>query len=219
MHKWIKKKSDIMNLFNDTDLFTSNIPNKRIFDLPDTDLVLYEGFFSKEESDYYYNALLHNTKWNAADLTVYDKTHVIPRMVSWYEDKTNHGAKADGQDWSSDLLDIKARVEEELVLKFNALLLNLYRNGKDGVGWHSDRTENFGPDQIIASVSFGETRPFRLRHKTRKDLPVVEIPLTHGALLLMAGSTQTHWEHHIPKTAKDILPRINLTFRQVKRKL
>jgi len=134
-----------MNLFDDTDIFTSGSPNKKIFDLPDAELMLYEGF--------------------------------------------------------------------------NSVLLNLYRNGKDGVGWHSDRTENFGKNQVIASVSFGETRPFRLRHKTRKDIPTVEIPLTHGTLLLMAGTTQTHWEHHIPKTAKDILPRINLTFRQVKRTL
>ncbi len=208
-----------MSLFNDTDIFTTNEPNKNIFDLPDTELMLYEGFFSKQESDLYYNVLLHETKWREADLKVYDKTHIIPRMVSWYEDKSNPGANAEGNDWTPELLAIRTKVEAETGERFNSVLLNLYRNGKDGVGWHSDRTENFGRDQIIASVSFGETRPFRLRHKTRKDIPVVEIPLTHGALLLMAGTTQTYWEHHIPKTAKNILPRINITFRQVKRKL
>jgi len=208
-----------MNLFDDTDIFTSGSPNKKIFDLPDAELMLYEGFFSKEESDNYYNVLLNTTTWKEADLTIYDKTHIIPRMVSWYEDKTNPGADANGSDWTPELLAIKARVEAETDFEFNSVLLNLYRNGKDGVGWHSDRTENFGRNQVIASVSFGETRPFRLRHKTRKDIPTVEIPLTHGTLLLMAGTTQTHWEHHIPKTAKDILPRINLTFRQVKRTL
>lgn len=208
-----------MSLFNDTDIFTTNEPNKNIFDLPDTELMLYEGFFSKQESDLYYNVLLHETKWREADLKVYDKTHIIPRMVSWYEDKSNPGANAEGNDWTPELLAIRTKVEAETGERFNSVLLNLYRNGKDGVGWHSDRTENFGRDQIIASVSFGETRPFRLRHKTRKDIPVVEIPLTHGTLLLMAGTTQTYWEHHIPKTAKNILPRINLTFRQVKRKI
>jgi alkylated DNA repair dioxygenase AlkB len=208
-----------MNLFNDTDIFTGSAPNKKIFGLPDTDLMLFEGFFDKEESDHYYNVLLKETNWKEADLTVYDKTHIIPRMVSWYEDKINRGADVNGNDWTPDLLALKAKVEAETHETFNSVLLNLYRNGKDGVGWHSDRTENFGQDQIIASVSFGETRPFRLRHKTRKDIPMVEIPLTHGTLLLMAGTTQTHWEHHVPKTAKNILPRINLTFRQVKRKL
>lgn len=206
-----------MNLFDDTDIFTSGKPKKTIFDVPDADLMLYEGFFSKEESDVYYNKLLHATKWKEADLTIYDKTHVIPRMVAWYEDKTNPGANPNGHDWTPELLEIKKRVEDETRFVFNSVLLNLYRNGKDGVGWHSDRTENFGKNQIIASVSFGETRPFRLRHKTRKDIEMLEIPLTHGTLLLMAGTTQTHWEHHIPKTGKDILPRINLTFRQVKR--
>jgi len=208
-----------MNLFNDTDIFTSNTPKKTVFDVPDADLMLYEGFFTKEESDAYYNFLLANTRWKEADLTVYDKTHIIPRMISWYEDKTNPGAHQNGPDWTPELLTIKKRVEVETNFTFNSVLLNLYRNGKDGVGWHSDRTENFGQNQIIASVSFGETRLFRLRHKTRKDLRMLEIPLTHGTLLLMAGTTQTHWEHHIPKTAKDILPRINLTFRQVKRQL
>lgn len=208
-----------MNLFNDTDIFTGSKPNKKIFDLPDTDLMLFEGFFTKEESDMYYEKLLNTTKWKEADLTIYDKTHIIPRMISWYEDKTNPGADLTGNDWTPELIAIKSKVENEVSFKFNAVLLNLYRDGKDGVGWHSDRTENFGKDQVIASVSFGETRPFRLRHKTRKDIPMVEIPLTHGALLLMAGTTQTHWEHHIPKTAKNILSRINLTFRQVKRQL
>jgi len=206
-----------MNLFNDTDIFTSGIPKKTVFDVPGADLVLYEGFFDKNESDGYYNTLLANTNWKETDLTVYDKTHIVPRMISWYEDKSNPGADPNGPDWTPELLAIKQRVEAETGITFNSVLLNLYRNGKDGVGWHSDRTDNFGQNQIIASVSFGETRPFRLRHKTQKDIPVLEIPLTHGALLLMAGTTQTHWEHHIPKTAKDILPRINLTFRQIQR--
>jgi alkylated DNA repair dioxygenase AlkB len=210
---------DRMNLFDDTDIFTSKVPRKEVFEVPDADLMLFEGFFSKEESDLYYDVLLKQTKWKEADLTIYDKTHIIPRMVSWYEDKANIGAEPNGQDWTPELLAIKARIEAETEVEFNSVLLNLYRNGKDGVGWHSDRTDNFGQNQIIASVSFGETRPFRLRHKTRKDEPMLEIPLTHGTLLLMAGTTQTHWEHHIPKTAKNILPRINLTFRQVKRNL
>lgn len=208
-----------MNLFDDTDIFTGSSPKKTVFDVPDADLMLYEGFFTKEESDAYYVDLLNNTKWQEADLTIYDKTHVLPRRVSWYEDKANPGANPNGKEWTPSLLAIKERVEAETGYKFNGVLLNLYRNGKDGVAWHSDREQNFGKNQVIASVTFGETRPFRLRHKTRKDQPMLELPLTHGTLLLMAGTTQTHWEHQIPKTAKDILPRINLTFRQVKRPL
>ncbi|MFV5703083.1 alpha-ketoglutarate-dependent dioxygenase AlkB family protein [Flavobacterium sp. XS2P12] len=114
---------------------------------------------------------------------------------------------------------MRERVEKETQLKFNCVLLNLYRNGKDGVAWHSDREQNFGKDAIIASVSFGETRMFRLRHKFRKEIPQMEIPLYHGSLLVMAGTTQSFWQHQVPKTAKEILPRINLTFRQINRLL
>jgi alkylated DNA repair dioxygenase AlkB len=109
-------------------------------------------------------------------------------------------------------------VEKEIQVKSNYVLLNLYCNGKDGVAWHSDREQNFCKDAIIASVSFGETRMFRLRHKFRKDIAQVEIPLHHGSLLLMAGTTQSFWQHQVPKTAKDIIPRIILTFRQINRK-
>ena len=135
-------------------------------------------------------------------------------MIAWYKDTVGIDAE-NNNDWTPELLEIKNKVEQETQTAFNSVLLNLYRNGKDGVGWHSDRAESSGKNQVIASVSFGETRPFRLRHKTRKDVPVQEIALTHGTLLLMAGTTQTYWEHHIPKTAKNILPRINLTFRQL----
>ncbi|OIQ21140.1 MAG: alpha-ketoglutarate-dependent dioxygenase AlkB [Flavobacterium sp. MedPE-SWcel] len=206
-----------MKLFNDTDLFTNNKPHRQNLDLPDADLMLHEGFFDKKESDHYYATLLKNTPWKESELTVYDKTHTIPRMVAWYEDKSNAGADLSAPFWTPELLAIKKKVEQECGHKFNSVLLNLYRDGKDGVGWHSDKEEDFGSNQVIASVSFGETRLFKLRHKTQKELPVQELPLTHGTLLLMAGTTQTHWEHHVPKTAKDILPRVNLTFRQVKR--
>jgi len=93
----------------------------------------------------------------------------------------------------------------------------LYRNGNDGVAWHSDKTDKSGINPIIASVTFGETRLFRLRHKFRPDIEQVEIPLHHGSFLLMAGTTNSFWEHQVPKTARNIQPRINLTFRQIKR--
>ncbi|HEU0136553.1 MAG TPA: alpha-ketoglutarate-dependent dioxygenase AlkB [Flavobacterium sp.] len=206
-----------MNLFDDVDLFNSGKRYKKEFDLPDTKLMLFEGFFSKADADHYYKILLEQTPWQELDWTLYGSTHKAPRMVSWYEDKSNPGANVQGLDWTAELLEIRNAVEAETKITFNSVLLNLYRNGSDGVGWHSDRTDNFGQNQIIASVSFGQTRPFRLRHKFDKVQPVVEIPLHHGSLLLMAGTTQSFWEHHIPKSAKDMLPRINLTFRQVKR--
>ncbi|HEU4495804.1 MAG TPA: alpha-ketoglutarate-dependent dioxygenase AlkB [Flavobacterium sp.] len=205
-----------MNLFDDTELFASGELKITNFNLPDADLVLYEHFFSKEASDYYYNSLLNTTPWHELDWEIYGNTHKVPRMVKWYEDPENFGALPETPELTPDLKAIRKKIEDEVAISFNSVLLNLYRNGNDGVGWHSDRTENFGQNAIIGSVSFGETRPFRLRHKIEKDLKL-EIPLYHGSFLLMAGTMQTFWEHQIPKTAKDILPRINLTFRRVRR--
>ncbi|RZJ52934.1 MAG: alpha-ketoglutarate-dependent dioxygenase AlkB [Flavobacterium sp.] len=208
-----------MTLFNDTELFTTGSGGKKIFDLPDTELILIDNFFSKEESDHFYDKLLHQTKWRGYQMEIFDKTVTAPRMIAWYEDKDNIGADQSGPDWTYDLLTIRSRVEKETQLEFNSLLLNLYRNGKDGVGWHSDKEDKSGKDPIIASVTFGETRIFRLRHKFRKDIAQIEIPLHHGSFLLMAGTTNSFWQHQVPKTARNVLPRINLTFRRTDRKL
>jgi alkylated DNA repair dioxygenase AlkB len=206
-----------MTLFNDTELFTPGLRGKKVFDLPDTELILIDNFFTKEESDHFYEKLLHQTKWREYEMEMFDKIVTAPRMISWYEDKDNIGADQKGPDWTYELLTIRSRVEKETQTDFNSLLLNLYRNGNDSVAWHSDKEHNSGKNPIIASVTFGETRMFRLRHKFRKDIPMVEIPLHHGSFLLMAGTTNSFWQHQVPKTARDVLPRINLTFRQVNR--
>ncbi|PAM95624.1 alpha-ketoglutarate-dependent dioxygenase AlkB [Flavobacterium sp. IR1] len=206
-----------MTLFNDTEFFATGLESKKVFDIPDSELILIDNFFTKEESDYFYERLLHQTKWREHEMQIYDKTVTVPRMIAWYEDKENVGADKNGPNWTYELLTIRSRVEKETQLDFNSLLLNLYRNGKDGVGWHSDREDITGKDPIIASVTFGETRMFRLRHKYRKEIPPIEIPLHHGSFLLMAGTTNSYWQHQVPKTTRDVLPRINLTFRSVNR--
>ncbi|MBF7093055.1 alpha-ketoglutarate-dependent dioxygenase AlkB [Flavobacterium sp. ALJ2] len=208
-----------MLLFKDTEIFTSGNRGRKVFDLPDTELILHDSLFTKEESDHYYDLLLNRTAWREYEMEIYDKSLKVPRMISWYEDKSDTGVALDCPDWTPELLQIKDRVEAETQVKFNSVLLNLYRNGKDGVSWHSDREQDLGKDAIIASVSFGETRVFKLRHKFKKEIPQLEIPLHHGSYLLMGGTTQSFWQHQVPKTTKDILPRINLTFRIVDRKL
>ncbi|MES2409931.1 MAG: alpha-ketoglutarate-dependent dioxygenase AlkB [Bacteroidota bacterium] len=204
-----------MILFNDTEMFTSGMRGRKIYDLPDCDLLLIDNFFSKEEADNYYAILLNETNWREYQMPMYDKIVTAPRMVSWYGD-TNRPERKSNPNWPHELLDIRKKVENETQLTFNAVLLNLYRNGNDGVGWHSDKTASVNKDMNIASVTFGETRIFRLRHKFMKHLPQLEIPLYHGSFLLMGGTTNTYWEHQVPKTARNVLPRVNLTFRQVK---
>jgi alkylated DNA repair dioxygenase AlkB len=98
--------------------------------------------------------------------------------------------------------------------EFNAVLLNLYRDGRDGMGWHADDEPELGRNPVIASVSLGATRRFCLRHRRRRDLKL-DLPLPHGSLLLMAGATQHHWLHALPKTQRPVGERINLTFRRV----
>lgn len=202
-----------MTLFNDTDLFTSGTEGKKTYDLPDLALMKYDGFIPKEEADRYYHALLQNTPWHEYQMPMYDKVVTAPRMIAWYGEQEEAGENA--LPWTPELLSLRDKVEKETGLAFNAVLLNLYRNGNDSVAWHSDKEHKIGRNPSIASVTFGQTRPFRFRHKTNKEIANVEIPLHHGTLLLMSGTTNTYWEHHIPKSAKPLLPRINLTFRKV----
>jgi alkylated DNA repair dioxygenase AlkB len=200
-------------LFDDTELFNSGELRIKEFDIPDAELKLWEHFFSREESDGFYKKLMEETPWKQEEITVYNKTHLTPRMTVWYG---KHRLPEKVERLLTPTLEtIKHKVEDTTGIKFTSVLVNLYRDGKDGVGWHRDHDRELGPRPIVASVSFGETRPFEIRHKFRKELAKIKIPLDHGSLLLMAGTMQHFWEHQVPKTAKEIKPRINLTFRIV----
>jgi len=203
-----------MTLFDDTDLFSVGTTPKRYIDLPDLELMHFDGFIEKEAADTYYTALLYNTPWHEYQMPMYDKIVTAPRMVAWYGSNDEVGGSALA--WTPELLELKQKVEIETALEFNAVLLNLYRNGNDSVAWHSDKEHRIGQNPNIASLTFGQTRPFRFRHKVNKHLSQLEVLLHHGTLLLMSGTTNTYWEHHIPKSTKNVLPRINLTFRQVR---
>jgi alkylated DNA repair dioxygenase AlkB len=195
-----------MNLFEDTALFDEGRKRFKDFQLPDTDLKLWEQFFTKAESDFYFKLLRDNTPWQQQQRKMYDKMVLDPRLTAWF-------GGANGLEWTPELLVIKAKIEQESGVEFNRVLLNYYRDGKDSVSWHSDTLPAGGKHHRIASVTFGETRMFKVRHKTRKDMEQLQIPLTHGSFLLMGETMQDHYEHHIPKTAKPVGGRINLTFR------
>lgn len=203
-----------MLLFNDSDMFTAGSAPKKHYYLPDLELMQYDSFIDKNDADAYYTSLLHNTPWREYEMPMYNKIVTAPRMVAWYGSDDEAGSSA--IPWTPELLCLKEKVEKETGFQFNAVLLNLYRNGNDSVAWHSDKEHRIGKNPNIASVTFGQTRPFRFRHKTDKKLTQIEILLHHGTLLLMSGTTNTFWEHHIPKSAKAMLPRINLTFRKVR---
>lgn len=199
-----------MSLFDDTELFSSGELRITNFDLPDAELKLWEHFFPRNEADEYYRVLLEDTPWQQEPITIHGQTHLTPRLTAWY------GKRRDGSNprpLTTTLEKIKGKVEATSGIQFTSVLLNLYRTGQDSVSWHRDHDRELGPKPVVGSVSFGETRPFEIRHKFRKDLDKIRIPLNHGSFLLMAGTMQHFWEHQIPKTAKDLKPRINLTFR------
>jgi alkylated DNA repair dioxygenase AlkB len=140
----------------------------------------------------------------------------IPRLTAWYGDQgksyTYSGIEQHPEHWNPTLKLIKSKIEQIAQVSFNSVLLNLYRDGKDSVSWHSDDEPELGENPIIASVSFGATRRFSLRNKHSKNHKI-DIDLASGSFLLMQGETQHFWQHQIAKTAKEIQPRINLTFR------
>jgi alkylated DNA repair dioxygenase AlkB len=120
------------------------------------------------------------------------------------------------QAWGATLQELRERVEAAAGAPFNSVLLNLYRNENDSMGWHSDDEDELGPEPLIAWVSLGEPRTFLLKHRRDRTLGIRRLALTHGSLLLMAGQTQHHWHHAIGKERKTAGPRINLTFRLIR---
>ncbi len=159
--------------------------------------------------------LVAETAWRAEVVTVWGKQHPQPRLSAWHGDAAYRysGLQLAPLPFTPLLLEIKAAVELASGRSFNSVLLNYYRNERDSMGMHSDDEPELGPAPAIASVSFGATRTFILRHKRSKR--TVKLDLTSGSLLLMTGTTQAHWQHGINKLTRPIGPRVNLTFRNI----
>jgi alkylated DNA repair dioxygenase AlkB len=116
--------------------------------------------------------------------------------------------------WTRELKQIQEKLQATTGALFNIALLNLYRDGNDKVGWHRDNENGMGSTPTIASVSFGETRDFQVREYATRSSKIT-FPLSHGSMVLMKGQMQNIWSHQVPKTAKKVGPRINITFRYV----
>lgn len=185
--------------------------------MPDGEVIIYRHFFKQLESDQFFDILFNSLNWRQEKIKFFGKEVNVPRLTAWYGDEGKSyqysGIKMNPNPWTPSLIVIKEKVEAVLKLKFNSVLINLYRQGQDSMGWHSDDEPELGQNPTIASVSFGATRRFQLRHKLNKELDTLEVILTNGSLLLMQGTTQHFWKHQIPKTSKVLTERINLTFR------
>lgn len=180
--------------------------------------LFYPDIFSKKESDFYLKSLKENIDWKQESMNMYGKQVNFPRLTAWYGDNDKpysfSGITLAPKVWTRELLEIKDKIEPLSKVQFNSVLLNRYRSGNDSISWHTDAEKELGINPVIASVNFGATRKFQLRHINTKEK--IEIELTHGSLLIMQGELQHFWQHQVPKTSKVINERINLTFRVIK---
>ena len=152
----------------------------------------YGKILSSEEANQYFGLLMQNILWEKDEVIFFGKHITTKRKVAWYGDSeylyTYSNTTKRALAWTKELSELKQIVEELAVIKFNSCLLNLYHNGNEGMGWHSDDEESLGKNNTIASLSFGAERKFSFKHKQTKQ--IVSLVLEHGSLLIMKDATQ-----------------------------
>ena len=188
--------------------------------LPADGVVDYYGqVLAPAEAARYLDRLLEHIDWRNDEAVIFGRHIITKRKVAWYGDSDYTYAYSNiirqALPWTQDLLDLKTMTERLTGATYNSCLLNLYHDGDEGMAWHSDDEKELSPDGAIASLSFGAERRFLLRHKKTREQ--VEVLLASGSLLVMRGTTQTHWLHSLPKMKKVRAPRVNLTFRLITR--
>ena len=188
--------------------------------LPKDGVVNYYGkLLPGKEANHYFDYLMKAIAWENDQALIYGKLILTKRKVAWYGDRqfeyTYSNTTKRALPWTAELLELKTMVEERTGEKFNSCLLNLYHDGEEGMAWHSDAEKDLKKDGAIGSLSFGAERKFAFKHKASKE--IVSLILEHGSLLVMKGTTQSHWLHRLPPTKLINEPRINLTFRTIDR--
>lgn len=189
------------------------------FALPQAEIFYLPRFLDSSASADLFQHLMVETAWQHDSITIFGKTHPQPRLTAFYAagdlSYSYSNLKLKTFPWTETLLNLKNKIEKIADAKFNCVLLNLYRDGKDSNGWHADNEKELGINPAIASLTLGSERYFHLKHIHDADQKC-KIKLENGSLLIMKGSTQHFYKHQIPKTAQEIGPRINLTFRFIK---
>lgn len=197
-----------------------NLFNKETnLQLPNSDIRYFSNFLNSEKADSYLESFRKNVRWQQDDISIFGKTYAQPRLTALYGNNgkpySYSNITMQPYEFTSDLLEIKKRIETKTKAIFTTCLLNLYRDGNDSNGWHADNEKELGVNPVIASITLGQERFFHLKHRTQKEHKH-KLLLEHGSLLLMQGETQHQWLHQIAKTKKPIGERINLTFRVIK---
>jgi alkylated DNA repair dioxygenase AlkB len=187
-------------------------------DLLDADVALDAAWLAAGEADALFEALRAAVPWDVHRIRMFGRVVDSPRLSCWIGDPGTgyrySGTHFEPNPWPVALRPIRARLADELRIDFNSVLANLYRDGRDCMGWHSDDEPELGSRPLIASLSLGGTRRFVLKH--RKDPSTkLALELPPGSLLVMRGATQANYRHALPRTARPVGARINLTFRRI----
>ena len=166
-----------------------------------------------------FDVLRAEIPWQQQRISLFGRTVDTPRLTCWIGDAdavyTYSRTRFVPQPWTATLAALRAELQGLTGGTFNSVLANLYRDGRDSVAWHSDDEPELGSQPLIASLSFGAARRFRLRHRHLAHAPTFSIDLASGSLLVMAGETQRNYRHELPKTTRPVGERINLTFRRI----
>ena len=186
--------------------------------LPGATLRFQPAWLAGDAADGLFEALTDALPWSVHRIRLFGREVDSPRLSAWIGDADAvyrySGTAFTPLAWTEALSALRLRLQAELGVPFNSVLANLYRDGRDAMGWHSDDEPELGPQPVIASVSLGAPRRFLLKHRKEPTLRgAIELP--HGSLLMMSGDTQRFYRHALPRTARPLGPRINLTFRYV----
>lgn len=170
------------------------------------------GWLDLAEADALFATLTSAIPWEQQAIRMYGREVATPRLTCWFGDAaySYSGTKNAAHAWLPGLEDLRVRLETATGARFNSVLANQYRDGRDSVSWHSDDEPELGHNPTIASLSLGSTRAFQLRHQDSGE--VVTLPLGHGDLVVMRGESQSSFRHSVPKRAH-AGARLNLTFR------
>ncbi|MFN4908722.1 MAG: alpha-ketoglutarate-dependent dioxygenase AlkB family protein [Bacteroidota bacterium] len=187
--------------------------------IPDLEI----DFFASHEhalwSESHLQELQSTLQWRSETITMFGRTMLQPRLIAFYADEgvryTYSRRTFTGLTWTPLLERLRQDACRLAGASFNSVLANYYRDGSDSMGMHADDEPELGINPVIVSMSFGATRRFVMKHRTRRDVPAVELALTDSSILVMRGATQHHWLHGIKKETRPVGPRVNLTFRKV----
>lgn len=186
--------------------------------LPDAELHFDPHWLGPVEADGLIATLQAQVPWSVHRIRIFGREVDSPRLSCWIGDPQARyrysGALFEPQPWPAALEPLRQRLRDTVGVDFNSVLANLYRDGRDAMGWHSDDEPELGVAPVIASLSLGATRRFALKHRRDPERRLA-LELPHGSLLVMSGATQRHYRHALPRTARPVGARINLTFRRI----